>query len=74
MEEGRFYFVFSFDYYSHPPRKNPIGVVSAFQSAFPNRSENVGLVIKSTGAPDRYSEIKARILDAADNDPRNQDH
>ena len=52
------------------PRKNPIGVVSAFQSAFPNRSENVGLVIKSTGAPDRYSEIKARILDAADNDPR----
>ena len=59
MEEGRFYFVFSFDYYSHPPRKNPIGVVSAFQSAFPNRSENVGLVIKSTGAPDRYSEIKA---------------
>ncbi len=70
MEEGRFYFVFSFDYHSHPTRKNPIGVVSAFQSAFPNRSENVGLVIKSTDAPGRYSEIKARILDAADHDPR----
>jgi glycosyltransferase involved in cell wall biosynthesis len=70
MEEGRFYFVFSFDYHSHPTRKNPIGVVSAFQSAFPNRSENVGLVIKSTGVPDRYSEIRARILDAADHDPR----
>jgi glycosyltransferase involved in cell wall biosynthesis len=70
MEEGRFYFVFSFDYHSHPTRKNPVGVVSAFQSAFPNRSENVGLVIKSTGAPDRYSEIKATILDAAANDLR----
>jgi glycosyltransferase involved in cell wall biosynthesis len=70
MEEGRFYFVFSFDYHSHPTRKNPIGVVRAFQSAFPNRSENVGLVIKSTGAPDRYSEIKATILDAAANDLR----
>ena len=70
MEEGRFYFVFSFDYHSHPTRKNPIGVVSAFQTAFRNRSENVGLVIKSTGAPDRYSEVKATILDAANHDPR----
>jgi glycosyltransferase involved in cell wall biosynthesis len=70
MKEGRFYFVFSFDYHSHPTRKNPIGVVSAFQTAFPNRSENVGLVIKSTGAPDRDSEIKGSILHAANHDPR----
>jgi glycosyltransferase involved in cell wall biosynthesis len=70
MVTGRFYFVFSFDYYSHPARKNPIGVIRAFQTAFPDAYEYVGLVIKSTGAPDRYSEIREQIFDAAERDPR----
>jgi glycosyltransferase involved in cell wall biosynthesis len=70
MDPDRFYFVFSFDYFSHPARKNPIGVLRAFQLAFPHRSENVGVIIKSTGAPSHYPDIKAMLSEAADNDPR----
>jgi glycosyltransferase involved in cell wall biosynthesis len=70
MEEGRFYFMFSFDYYSSPFRKNPLGVLEAFQQAFAAGNENVGLVIKSTGAPDHFPEIKAVIETAMKRDPR----
>jgi glycosyltransferase involved in cell wall biosynthesis len=70
LEEGRFYFMFSFDYYSSPFRKNPLGVLEAFQRAFPLGTENVGLVIKSTGAPDHYPDMKAVIADAMARDPR----
>lgn len=70
MEEGRFYFMFSFDYFSSPFRKNPLGVLQAFQRAFPNGDENVGLVIKSTGAADHYPDIKAVIEAAVVEDPR----
>lgn len=70
MEEGRFYFMFSFDYYSSPFRKNPLGVLQAFQRAFPRGDENVGLVIKSTGAADHYPDIKAIIAAAMAEDSR----
>jgi glycosyltransferase involved in cell wall biosynthesis len=70
LDEGRFYFMFSFDYFSSPARKNPLGVVKAFQEAFPRGDENVGLVIKSTGAPDHYREMKAVIAEAMERDPR----
>jgi len=70
MEEGRFYFMFSFDYYSSPFRKNPLGVLQAFQCAFPRGDENVGLVIKSTGAADHYPDIKAVIGAAMAEDSR----
>jgi glycosyltransferase involved in cell wall biosynthesis len=70
MEEGRFYFIFSFDYYSLPTRKNPLGVVRAFQTAFPDPGEPVGLVVKSTSAADHYPDIKSAILQAAQHDQR----
>lgn len=70
MEEGRFYFMFSFDYYSSPFRKNPLGVLQAFQRAFPRGDENVGLIIKSTGAADHYPDIKAVVEAASAEDPR----
>ncbi|RQX84308.1 glycosyltransferase [Burkholderia anthina] len=70
MDEGRLYFMFSFDYYSSPYRKNPLGVLQAFQQAFPRGDENVGLVIKSTGAPDHYPDIKETIRDAMKRDSR----
>lgn len=70
MDTRRFYFMFSFDYYSSPFRKNPLGVLEAFQQAFPVGNENVGLVIKSTGAPDHFPEIKAVIQSAMERDPR----
>jgi len=70
MDPDKFYFMFSFDYFSYPDRKNPLGVVRAFQAAFPTRGEGVGLVIKSTSATDQYLEIKSAILEAARDDQR----
>lgn len=70
MEPDRFYFVFSFDYFSSPYRKNPLAVIEAFQAAFPEGGENVGLIIKSLGASNQYPEIKQTIRDAAAVDRR----
>ena len=70
MDERRFYFMFSFDYYSSPFRKNPLAVLKAFQQAFADNRQDVGLVIKSTGAPDHFPEIKALMEQAAKHDPR----
>jgi glycosyltransferase involved in cell wall biosynthesis len=49
LDDGRFHFLFSFDYYSGSARKNPLGVAQAFQYAFPDPETKVGLLIKSTG-------------------------
>jgi glycosyltransferase involved in cell wall biosynthesis len=70
MDLDTFYFMFSFDYFSYPARKNPLAVLRAFQRAFPKGTENVGLVLKSSGAAARYPEIRSTILQAAANDPR----
>lgn len=70
LEEGRFYFLFTFDYFSFPTRKNPQGVLEAFRMAFPDLSEAVGLVLKSTGAVGHHPEIKRALLTAAEADPR----
>jgi len=34
LDSDVFYFMFSFDYYSFPERKNPLAVVRAFVTAF----------------------------------------
>ena len=70
IDDHRFYFLFSFDYYSHPERKNPLGVLKAFQAAFSKGDENVGLIIKSTGTPTHYPEIKQRMKAAMEVDHR----
>jgi glycosyltransferase involved in cell wall biosynthesis len=71
LDDRRFYYLFSFDYYSHPERKNPLGVLKAFQDAFRKGDENVGLIIKSTGAPAHYPpEINQRMQAAMEVDPR----
>ena len=70
LEPGRFYFLFSFDYFSSPYRKNPLGVLEAFERAFPDVKENVGLVIHSNGLVDHYSHIHKAIHDASASDPR----
>jgi hypothetical protein len=70
LDDRRFYFLFSFDYYSNPARKNPLGVLKAFQDAFRKADENVGLIIKSTGAPAHHPEIKQLMQSATEVDPR----
>jgi glycosyltransferase involved in cell wall biosynthesis len=70
MAEDRFYFMFSFDYFSMPARKNPLGVLHAFQRAFPEAHEKVGLVIKSTSGKDHHPRTKTIVAEAAAADPR----
>lgn len=70
LEDGVFYFLFSFDYYSFPERKNPQAVVRAFRRAFPDPSTPVGLIIKSTGAVDHHLAIKEDLRVAAQYDGR----
>jgi glycosyltransferase involved in cell wall biosynthesis len=70
MEHDRFYFLFSFDYFSTPARKNPIGVLRAFRLAFPDLNEKVGLIIKSTNTRREDFRIRRMIAKAATEDPR----
>lgn len=70
LEDGVFYFLFTFDYFSYPARKNPVGVVQAFQAAFDRDDARVGLVIKSTGSRTHFPEIRAIINRAAKTDSR----
>lgn len=70
LKDGVFYFLFSFDYFSYPARKNPIGVLQAFQAAFDRDDASAGLVIKSTGSQTHFPEIRAIINRAAKSDSR----
>ncbi len=59
-------FCFSFDFNSSTQRKNPEGVLAAFQQAFPAGNEDVGLVIKSHhagGHLDALKNLEAQIAD-----------
>lgn len=70
MESHRLYFLFSFDYNSSPYRKNPLGVLRAFQAAFPQRNERVGLIIKTNGVADHYPAISTELRNSAKSDGR----
>ncbi len=70
LDPKRFYFMFSFDYFSFPQRKNPLGLVRAFRKAFPDPATPVGLIVKSTGAVGHYPEIKQALRDASRQDGR----
>jgi glycosyltransferase involved in cell wall biosynthesis len=61
LDEDRFYFIFSFDYYSGTARKNPLGVAQAFGYAFPDPKMKVGLLIKST-APGELNPTVSQYL------------
>ena len=69
LDPARFTFLFSFDYFSWPARKNPLGVLRAFAEAFPG-DENVALVIKTTGVPGQNPQTRALVAEAAARDPR----
>lgn len=70
LDAGRFYFFFSFDYYSFLQRKNPLAVVRAFQKAFPDQAAQVGLVVKSTGSADHHPDVKKQLVRMASFDDR----
>lgn len=70
LPDNDYLFVFSFDCNSTLSRKNPLGVIRAFQRAFPRaRGEAVGLVLKAShvkGNDRQWARLKA----LADADPR----
>jgi glycosyltransferase involved in cell wall biosynthesis len=70
LDRNVFYFMFSFDYYSFPQRKNPVAVIRAFLTAFPDFHHPVGLVVKATGAEGHFPAIKKEIVAAAQADGR----
>ena len=70
LDSDVFYFMFSFDYYSFPERKNPLAVVRAFLTAFPDTGRQVGLVVKATGAVGHFPAVKKDIMAAARTDGR----
>ncbi|MGH3794334.1 MAG: FkbM family methyltransferase [Pseudonocardiaceae bacterium] len=61
-------FLFAFDHNSVFERKNPLGLITAFQRAFPN-DEDVELVVKSING-DRHPGDRERLRAAAAADPR----
>ncbi|MFM7182326.1 MAG: glycosyltransferase [Verrucomicrobiales bacterium] len=68
--EGRYLFLFSFDYYSCFKRKNPDGLCEAFTRAFPTQEPGGPiLVVKSSHAQEHLRQamyLKARFTSRAD--------
>ncbi len=67
--KGKFLFLFIFDFKSYVSRKNPMGCIQAFKSAFPKGNEDVGLVLKSMGGG-QYSEEFTNLKMATQSDQR----
>src|SRR6185437_7144653 len=70
LNAGKFYFLFFFDYNSYPERKNPLAVVKAFETAFRDQTDDVGLILKTTGAPHEYPDVEFQLKSAAKRDSR----
>jgi SAM-dependent methyltransferase len=64
---GGFVFLFVFDYHSVFERKNPLGLVEAFEQAFPEDS-GASLVLKSINS-EQHAEEHERLLQAAEGHP-----
>ncbi|UHC19522.1 glycosyltransferase family 4 protein [Methylobacterium currus] len=74
IPEGGTVFLTTFDSFSFIERKNPIATIEAFLAAFPDRSENATLIVKTqnrTRVPDPYQvELWKRIDQLIKQDPR----
>jgi hypothetical protein len=70
LPEEAYLYLFSFDLHSRTYRKNPLGLIRAFQKAFPKeRADEVGLVIK-VNHPESYYLDWMKIRQLAKRDPR----
>jgi glycosyltransferase involved in cell wall biosynthesis len=63
-------FLTALDFNSFLERKNILGVVRAFRTAFPDAARNVRLVIKAHGGASSFRTPRAQLLDAVADDPR----
>jgi glycosyltransferase involved in cell wall biosynthesis len=71
LPDGRFLFLFIFDFNSAVTRKNPTAVVSAFIEAFSPSDQSVGLVLKMMNRRDRHPKLQDFIRECQ-RDPRIQ--
>lgn len=69
LREDAFVFLTTFDFNSSFWRKNPLGVIAAFQAAFPDPAIPVQLVIKSVNGSG-YPQLLSQLLQAAGADER----
>lgn len=69
LPDDRFVFLFTADLNSYAARKNPLGVVNAFRTAFPRGDESVFLYIKTINANRAQREVDS-LLRAIDGDAR----
>lgn len=70
LPENDYLFMFAFDFNSKLTRKNPVGVIRAFQHAFPLAgNEAVGLVLKASHVTDK-NKVWERIKTMIKADPR----
>ncbi|EIT84622.1 group 1 glycosyl transferase [Fictibacillus macauensis ZFHKF-1] len=58
LPEQRFLFLTMYDSLSHQARKNPLGVIEAFQAAFASDDKDVGLVVKVSRSQFDAEDIK----------------
>ena len=63
LPEDKFLYLMLFDSNSISERKNPKGVVQAFKEAFPNKDQEVGLVIKIGNAKEKELEELRKELE-----------
>ena len=66
---GDFVFLAMFDFNSTITRKNPLGIIEAFRSAFPGRETDVKLLIKTTHA-EQQAEAWRTVEEAIGQDER----
>ncbi len=60
FERDSFLFLFNFDFHSVIQRKNPEGLITAFEMAFGSEKDDVRLILKSINA-DRHSEEATKL-------------
>ncbi len=63
LPEDKFLFLMMYDHSSGMERKNPVGVLKAFKSAFPKENDKVGLVIKVNNFTKEDEEKIGALLD-----------
>ena len=70
LDPKTFYFLFSFDRNSYLERKNPMAVARAFEVAFGNKRDDVGLVLKVSGTRNLFPKQMLELETAARRDRR----
>lgn len=67
LPEDQFLFLMMYDSHSIMERKNPVGVLKAFQEAFSREEKKAGLVIKMNSADKEEMEQIRQVLNGYDN-------